>query len=249
MENFNQTLTDDTLIYEIIDNEKYVSLRCFNNEDFKLSVKKEICHFKSKFQEIDILDTFEFGRCLFLDGLIQSCEKYHDIYDNEILKYLKPDTKDILILGGGDGNILNRALEINPNIQVTLIEIDKDVIEISDKYIYNSLFKNKNANIIIDNAFSYLKNPRKEKFEHIVIDLTDNPIGLKFSEIINYYCNVIESSSKLLKRNSYISTYIGCDRIIARSVTKRLNYKFELNVLNIPSFGESCYILHNQIIN
>lgn len=244
MENINNILTDSRLNYEIISNKKFLDVVCNNGKNLKLLVQDEICHIKSEYQEIVLLNTYEFGRCLFLNGIIQSCEMYHHIYDNEILKHLNSHTKKLLILGGGDGNVLKKALEINPIMQVTLIEIDNEVINVCDKYIYNSLFKSKNVIIKIDNAFSFLKNPYLDSFDQIVIDLSDYPIGLNFSEITDYYIKIINLSLVIVPCNSYLSAYIGCDRNIANSVIKLIDFKTELVVLDIPSFGELCYILH-----
>ena len=225
-------------------NNKYIVVECINGSYLELLIKKKICRISSKYQEIALLDTLEFGMCLFLNGVIQSCAKYHEIYDKEILRYINKSTQNLLILGGGDGNVLNMALKINPQLKTTVVEIDNEMINVSDKYIYNSLFNNENVNIIINDAFVFLESIQPSKYDQIVVDLTDQPIGLNSEELIDYYMRVIKLSFSISAKDSYVSAYVGCDERIAIEISSRLEYKNEIKVIEIPSFGESCYILH-----
>lgn len=69
---------------------------------------------RSKYQEIIIADTEDYGRALILDDYIQS--SYQDeYYYHESLVHpgmvTHPSPRDVLILGGGEGATLREALK------------------------------------------------------------------------------------------------------------------------------------------
>jgi len=145
-----------------------------------LKVKENIVSKKSLYQKIDILDTYEFGRVLVLDGIVQTTEADEFIY-HEMLSHLPmlshPHPKTVLIIGGGDGGILREVLKY-PVREVFLVEIDEKVIEFSKTYlssICRNSFNDRRANIIIDDGANFVKEG-KRKFDVVIIDSSD-PIG------------------------------------------------------------------------
>lgn len=151
-------------------------------KDTNLGIKVKSCLYEgcSKFQNIQVFDTYGFGRILVLDGITQTTEKDEFIY-HEMLTHVPmishPQPKNVLIIGGGDGGILREALKY-PVRQVSLVEIDKKVIELSKKYlskICKNSFQDKRANIIIGDGARFLKS-YKDYFDVIIIDSSD-PIG------------------------------------------------------------------------
>ena len=82
-----------------------------NTDDayFALRVKKQLFSQKSDFQQIDIYDTYEFGRVLVMDGAIMLTEKDEFIYHEMIVHVamaVHPNVNKDLIIGGGDGGAL-----------------------------------------------------------------------------------------------------------------------------------------------
>mgnify|MGYP001102310097 CR=1 FL=1 len=145
-----------------------------------LKVKKTIVSENSRFQKIKILDTYEFGRVLVLDGVVQTTERDEFIY-HEMLSHLPllshPHPERVLIIGGGDGGILREVLK-HPVKKVFLVEIDKKVIALSKTYlpvICRNSFNDRRANIIIDDGANFIKE-WKGKFDVVIIDSSD-PIG------------------------------------------------------------------------
>lgn len=71
------------------------------------------------------------GRILILDGMVQISNELEDNYTVDMQKEIvNNNSKNILIIGGGDLLIANYVLKHYPNVQkVTLCEIDKSVIE------------------------------------------------------------------------------------------------------------------------
>ncbi len=145
-----------------------------------LKVRKVLVSNKSQYQKISILDTYQFGKVLVLDGVVQTTERDEFIY-HEILTHLPmlshPQPDRVLIIGGGDGGILREVLKY-PVKEVFLVEIDKKVIELSKTYlsaICRNSFNDRRANIIIDDGVNFVKE-RKRKFDVVIVDSSD-PIG------------------------------------------------------------------------
>ena len=73
--------------------------------NFTIRVKKQLYSKKSYYQEIDVFDTYEFGRVLVLDGFIMLTEKdefiYHEMMVHVPLAVLGEKIKKVLVIGGG----------------------------------------------------------------------------------------------------------------------------------------------------
>ena len=82
---------------------------------FSIKVKEELFNKKSDYQHVVIMDTFEFGRVLVLDGYLMVTEKDEFIYHDMIVHVpmaVKPDAKRILVIGAGDGAQLESFADI-----------------------------------------------------------------------------------------------------------------------------------------
>ncbi|MGK9477674.1 adenosylmethionine decarboxylase [Melioribacter sp. OK-6-Me] len=132
----------------------------------------------SKYQMIEIIENEHFGRMLFLDNELQISEYDADIYNRALVDPIRKSNIKInkaVILGGGDGGVLNELLKIKPR-KVTLVDIDPKVIEVSSKYllkISQKSFIDKNDEIVYQDALHYLKN--NSGFDVVVYDLTMHP--------------------------------------------------------------------------
>lgn len=142
-------------------------------------IKRMLHREKTPFQELAIVETEELGKALVLDGVIQVTEAdefiYHEMLTHVPL-YTHPDPKQVLIIGGGDGGTMREALK-HPGVQVDLVEIDRQVIEATRKYMpeLNSPFDSPRVNIIIDDGIEYVRSCRK-KYDAVLIDSSD-PVG------------------------------------------------------------------------
>ena len=143
-------------------------------------IKKKLLTKKTPFQKIEICQTDRFGRVLFLDGIVQTTEKDEFVYHEMIVHlplFLHPCPKKVLIIGGGDGGALREVLR-HPVKQVHLVEIDKEVIKASERFlskINRGSFKNKRAKIHIEDGLKFIKKYQNE-FDIVIIDSSD-PIG------------------------------------------------------------------------
>lgn len=216
----------------------------------EIKVKEVIGKIKSDFQDILFLDTFDFGRCLVIDGLMQITEKDHKIYDEHILKSLTKKDRSLLVLGGGDGYVAETALGINQNLKVKIIDVDIEIFKGCEKHLDQKVFKDKRVRLHIEDVFNYLKNTagHKEKFDGIVCDLTDELIRKRDQKSFNkFYEEIIELSKNALNDDGWISFHAGASRVtfgrmntammIKKLLQKNFVEVFQSDKL-IPSFGE-----------
>jgi len=151
------------------------------HSDIKLALRgDQIYRKKTKYQDCRIYKTPRFGQMLVLDGVIQTTEKdefiYHEMLTHPLL-LMHPNPKKILIIGAGDGGVLREVLKHKVK-EVTLVEIDKEIIAFSEKYLpflNNGAFADKRTRVIIEDGANFAQNT-KEKFDIVIVDSSD-PIG------------------------------------------------------------------------
>lgn len=229
-----------------------------NGTKREIKVHKKLAEIESSFQRIQVLDLEEFGRTLLIDGITQVSEDDHLMYDDAILKPMREGDTNVLVLGGGDGYVAQRILEKNPRAMVTVVELDSEVIYCARTYFGQStVFEDPRVNLIIGDAIQYLKvaEERGERFDGIVIDLTDNPVGSgrALSKLRNFYETFLKHAISLLDSSGWISSQAGVPKAIPPYTTtyQVLRPLFEETLTNvtetrenIPSFLEQNVFLH-----
>jgi spermidine synthase len=146
---------------------------------------------KTEHQDLAIFETPALGRVLALDGVIQVTEGDEYVY-HEMLTHL-PFTahgrvKRALIIGGGDGGILEEALK-HPVERVTMVEIDRAVVDLCKTYmpsICGNAFDDPRTDLVIADGCKYMAET-DQRFDVIVVDSTDpqGPGEVLFTE--NFY--------------------------------------------------------------
>ena len=144
-------------------------------------VRQNIYSGRSQYQEIDILDTEEYGRMLFLDGVAQSSERDEYIY-HECLVHpaalTHPNPQTACVIGGAEGATL-RELYKHPDItKIVMVDIDGEVVDLCKKHLPNwssGAYEDPRTTLLIEDGRKYLAET-KEKFDLILGDLPD-PLG------------------------------------------------------------------------
>ncbi|MDD3030578.1 MAG: polyamine aminopropyltransferase [Alphaproteobacteria bacterium] len=133
------------------------------------------------FQKISIFENDTMGRVMVLDGYVQTTTADEYMY-HEMLAHVPlfghGKAKRILIIGGGDGGTLRRCLEHTDVEHVTMVEIDRRVVEAAKKWmpeISAGAFEDPRCLLIIGDGLSFVKKT-EEKFDVILVDSTD-PVG------------------------------------------------------------------------
>ncbi len=163
---------------------------------FRINVKvtSVVYSATTKFQELAIYDTVQFGRMLVLDGIIQTTASDEYLYHEPLAHvplFAHPNPEKVLIVGGGDGGTLRETLRHPCVKKAVLVDIDGGVIEASKKFLplWNPGFFDPRAEVLITNGLEYVAKADSE-FDVIIVDATD-PVGpgvVLFSE--EFYSSV-----------------------------------------------------------
>jgi len=135
---------------------------------------------RTAYQQIDVLETDQFGRILVLDGAINVGEKdefiYHEMLTHVPL-FVHADPKTLLIIGGGDGGAVREALK-HPIDRIDLVEIDQRVIDISCRYFPNVScgLNDSRVSIHIDDGTRFVTG-QENTYDVVIVDSTD-PVGV-----------------------------------------------------------------------
>jgi spermidine synthase len=136
---------------------------------------------QSKYQKITIIETSRFGKVLLLDDVVQ-CTEADEFTYHEMLTHVPiiahGDVRSVLIVGGGDGGMLEEVLKHKSIEHVTMVEIDEDVVTLSKQYLHsisNNAFDDPRVTLVIDDAVQWIKECQ-DKFDVIIIDRPD-PTG------------------------------------------------------------------------
>jgi spermidine synthase len=159
-----------------------------------LEYEKYLYQCQSKYQKIEIIKTNKYGNVLYLDGCFMLSQMNQDFYHNECLNLTTRNIRKILIIGGGDFAIASMLARKESVAEITVVEIDDAVVNVSKKYFPEN-FKltekqSKKIKLVVDDGMVYLKN-NKTKYETIIIDSTD-PVGdakILFSKKFIRACN------------------------------------------------------------
>jgi len=132
---------------------------------------------KSDFQKIKVFKTTNHGKLLTLDGSVMLTEKHEFAYHEmlaHVAMFSHPHPEHVLIVGGGDGGVAREVLKHETVKSVDLVEIDRQVVEISKKHFpdLNISFKDPRLKIIHDDGAEFVKR-REGKYDVVLIDSTD----------------------------------------------------------------------------
>ena len=150
------------------------------NATMTYKVKETLHREQSEFQDLAIIDTYEFGRMLVLDGIVQTTIKdefvYHEMISHVPL-FSHPNPKKVLVIGGGDGGVIREVLKHESVEKAVLCEIDKLVVEMSKKYLPEIAcsIDDPRCEVFIGDGLKYVID-RKNEFDVIIVDSTD-PFG------------------------------------------------------------------------
>lgn len=145
---------------------------------YDVAVREHTFFQKTEFQEIDIYDTYAFGRVLLLDGHIQLAELDEHCYHESLVHPAAVSVENLkraLVVGGGDGGVLRELAKHAQLETIDMVEIDEAVIEASKKHLPHvsaGAFDDPRVHLYLEDAAAFVKrvdNP----YDLIVMDVTD----------------------------------------------------------------------------
>ncbi len=148
---------------------------------FYIKATKKLGEWQTRYQKLEVYDTPHYGRIFRLDGYNMTSEREEFIYhENLIHPALAAHNapRKVLIVGGGDGGSSEEALK-HPSVeQVTLCEIDEDVIKVAKEHfhaVHRGAFDDPRLRVLVGDGMKFIRETT-ERFDLVVLDLND-PIG------------------------------------------------------------------------
>lgn len=143
-------------------------------------IRQTFVHEQTEFQQLDMIETEEFGRMLVLDGMVMTTVKdefvYHEMVAHPVLN-THPDPKQVLVVGGGDGGVIREILK-HPGVErAVLVEIDGKVIEYSKQFLPEIAGKleDPRVEVIVNDGYMHILK-HKNEYDVIMVDSTE-PVG------------------------------------------------------------------------
>lgn len=196
----------------------------------EFSIDEVYFEHKTDHQHLMIFNNALFGRVMALDGVIQTTERDEFIY-HEMMAHVPiiahGNAKRVLIVGGGDGGMLREVLRHSSVEQVTQVEIDQAVIDMSIEFLPNhsqGAYDDSRANIVIADGIEFIRGC-EDKFDVIISDSTD-PIGPGEVLFTNEF---YQNAQRCLRDGGILATQNGVVFMQPDEVTttaKRLNNSF-----------------------
>jgi spermidine synthase len=201
---------------------------------------------QTKYQKVEVIQSSHYGKCLILDGHMQSAQLDEFIYHENLVHPAMvacPNPKKVVIIGGGEGATLYEVLRHKSVEKCWMIDIDQRVVELCDEYMpewHRGTFKDKRTVLLYEDGRKFLENSN-EKFDVIIIDIPEpveeGPAYMLYTE--EFYKMVATK----LNENGMVSLQSGCSaekelRCLA-AVHNTLKKVFPLVYswpANVPSF-------------
>ena len=194
----------------------------------------------TKFQRIEIVETDFFGRCLILDGKIQSAQFDEYIYHEALIHpamVMHPLPREILVVGGGEGAVLREILK-HPSVEkVLMVDIDSEVVEACKVYLpewSQGAFDNPKVKLCFMDARKYLEE-NDDKWDIIFFDLTepldDSPSYLLFTK--EFY----QLAAKRIKDGGSIALQAGSFNPFLLECHSAIFNTLKLVFKNVNSYG------------
>ncbi len=146
-----------------------------------MSIDRVLFRERTPHQDLIVFENRTYGRILALDGIVQVTERdeyvYHEMMTHvPILAHGR--ARRVLIVGGGDGGILREVLRHRSVETVTMVEIDRAVVDMCLKWmpsVAKRAFADRRTQLVIDDGARFVAQT-KQRYDVIIVDSTD-PIG------------------------------------------------------------------------
>ena len=130
------------------------------------------------YQEVVIQQFDHLGRCLVVDGKIQSAEVDEYIY-HELLVHpamiTHPQPSRVLVCGGGEGAPLREILRYRSVESVTMVDIDRDLVALCQAHLHSwhaGAFEDPRVRVHYGDARAFVEQTG-ERYDVVINDITD----------------------------------------------------------------------------
>lgn len=133
--------------------------------------------FQTRKQDVKILDTFLFGKTLFLDGVLQSSVRDEAIYHSALVGTImekNPSAKTVCVIGGGEGATVRNILTYESVESIHMIDWDQELVEFfrdNETDWHKGALKHPKVSFEYSDIFTIAE--QKRQYDVVIIDLTD----------------------------------------------------------------------------
>eukprot|EP01068_Selenidium_serpulae_P002693 Selendium_serpulae@DN2621_c0_g1_i2.p1 len=134
---------------------------------------------KSSFQDLKILETEHFGKCLVMDNLMQSAESDEAVYHESLVQpamLAHKSPKRVFVGGGAEGSTVREILRHKSVEKVVMVDLDEKAVEICKEHLHEwnaKVWTDPRVTVVYDDAKKYLQDNRQEKFDVVIMDICD----------------------------------------------------------------------------
>ncbi len=142
------------------------------------AITRTVFALRTKFQQMEILETASYGKCLVLDGRIQSSAADEFVYHETLVHpamILHPRPETALVIGGGEGATLREILRYPSIRKAVMVDIDEAVVDACRQHLpemHRNAFADPRTELRHEDARGYLETTR-ERFDVAIVDLTE----------------------------------------------------------------------------
>ncbi len=177
---------------------------------FWVSATRQLAHVKSPFQEIEVLETANFGRALRIDDYFMTSDGDEFYYHENMIHpgaIAHPGPQRALIIGGGDGGAAEEYLKYPSMREVVIAEIDQVVVDFCKQHlpgVHRGAFDDPRLSVLITDGKAYVENCQ-DQFDLMMLDLTD-PFGP--AEAL-YRVEFLRECRRILGSKGVMSMHLG----------------------------------------
>ena len=146
---------------------------------FSYKVKRVLFSGETSYQRVEIVETYDFGKCLIIDGKIQSSTLDEWVYHEALVHpsmIAHPKPTRVLVIGGGEGATLREVLK-HPSVEEAfMVELDRKVVEMVKEHMAElpqGAFDHPKTRLHFEEGRSFLERQPDGFFDVIIVDVTD----------------------------------------------------------------------------
>jgi spermidine synthase len=185
---------------------------------------------------------------LYLNGNIQFSSKDEYRYHESLVHIPMAASKsheNVLILGGGDGFVARELLKYNDVKNITLVDIDEEMVGICKMNplvtkLNNNSLSNDKVKLVYEDAFEFLENTN-ESYDVIIVDLPDpnnDSLNKLYTNIFYRLCQNVLSENGVMTVQSTSPYYAKKAFWSINKTLKSEGFKVYPYHVQVPSFGD-----------
>ncbi|MBI4246163.1 MAG: polyamine aminopropyltransferase [Candidatus Rokubacteria bacterium] len=143
------------------------------------AIVRTLVQARTKFQQVEIMETASYGKVLVLDGRIQSSQAdefiYHEALVHPGLLAADRPPESALVIGGGEGATLREMLRYPSLKRAVMVDIDEEVVQLCRRHLpemHQGAFDDPRTEVRHEDARAYLERTN-DRFDMITSDLVE----------------------------------------------------------------------------